>query len=391
MTQLPLPKPPAELIEHSLQLSALIRDEIAASGGAIGFDRYFELCQYAPGLGYYSAGLSKFGSGGDFVTAPGLGDVFARCIALTLAPTLLEVPGASILEVGCGTGAMAADILQALKDQDALPANYWLLERSADLRQRQRETIAQQVPELLPLVAWLDAPPTNAWHGIVLGNEIVDALPTQRFEISAQGACELCVCNRGISFDYALGAAMPSVGARLGQTMLEALPIGYRSELQPQLGAWLAGLTATMQQGLVLLFDYGYPRHEFYLPERSAGTLVCHYQQRMFDAPFWYPGLVDLSSSVEFTALAEAGADCGLELAAYMSQAEFLVQGALAQVLENLAGVSERERLALTRQVRMLTLPGEMGERIKLMAFARELPESARAPVLNRFGLRGSL
>ena len=391
MTQLSLPQPPLELTAHSNRLRALIRDEIAASGGAIGFDRYFELCQYAPGLGYYSAGLSKFGAGGDFVTAPGLGDVFARCIALTLVPMLSEMPEASILEVGCGTGAMAADILRALKDLNALPKHYWLLERSADLRQRQRETLAKQVPELLGLVDWLDAPPSMPWHGIVLGNEIVDALPTQRFEISADGACELCVCNAGSGFDYRLGAPLSGILTRLGPDLLAALPLGYRSEIQPQLDSWLAGLTAAMQQGLVLLFDYGYPRHEFYLPERSAGTLVCHYQQRMFDAPFWYPGLVDLSSSVEFTALAEAGAGCGLSLAAYMSQADFLIHGALAQVLENLNTVSERTRLTLTRQVRMLTLPSEMGERIKLMAFARELPESVRAPVLNRFGLRGSL
>ena len=391
MTKLPLPSPPDELVEHSNKLTAFIREEISAAGGAIGFDRYFELCQYAPGLGYYSAGLSKFGAGGDFVTAPGLGDVFARCIALTLLPTLAAMPGASILEVGAGTGAMAADILLALKHHNALPARYCLLERSADLRLRQRETIARQAPDLLPLVRWLDAPPTEPWHGIVLGNEIVDALPAQRFEISSDGARELCVCASGAGFEYTLGAPMPSVAARLGESLLGALPIGYHSEIQPQLGAWLAGLTASMHQGLVLLFDYGYPRHEFYLPERSAGTLVCHYQQRMFDAPFWYPGLVDLSSSVEFTALAEAGADCGLELAAYMSQAEFLICGALSQVLQNLDTLSERARLVITRQVRMLTLPGEMGERIKLMAFARELPESARAPVLNQFGLRGSL
>jgi len=391
MTQLPLPQPPDELIKHSDRLSALIREKIAASGGAIGFDRYFELCQYAPGLGYYSAGLSKFGAGGDFVTAPTLGDLFARCIATTLVPTLSAMPGASILEVGCGTGAMAADILRTLKGLGALPYRYRLLERSADLRQRQREAITKQVPELLGIVEWLDAPPSTPWHGIVLGNEIVDALPTKRFEISADGARELCVCTLGKSFDYTLGATMPSILTRLGPDLLQLLPLGYRSEIQPQLEPWLAGLTASMQHGLVFLFDYGYPRHEFYLPERSAGTLVCHYQQRMFDAPFWYPGLVDLSSSVEFTALAEAGAGCGLELAAYMSQAEFLIQGALAQALENLNTVSERARMALSQQVRVLTLPSEMGDRIKLMAFARELPESARAPILNRLGLRSSL
>ncbi len=386
-----LPQPTDDLIEHSNRLSALIRDEIATSGGAIGFDRYFELCQYAPGLGYYSAGLNKFGAEGDFVTAPGLGDLFARCIAMTLLPTLGAIPEADILEVGCGTGAMAADILRALHDLGALPKRYWLLERSADLRQRQRETLVSLAPDLLPIVEWLDAPPGAPWRGIVLGNEIVDALPTQRFEITADGARELCVCTRGARFDYTLGPPLPSVLRRLGPDLLEPLPIGYRSEIQPQLEPWLAGLSASMQQGLVLLFDYGYPRHEFYLPERSAGTLVCHYQQRMFDAPFWYPGLVDLSSSVEFTALAEAGAGCGLELGTYMSQAEFLIHGALAQALENLGTVSERARMTFSQQVRLLTLPSEMGERIKLMAFARELPDSVRAPVLNRFGLRGSL
>ena len=391
MVTLQLPPPPPTLIEHSSRLCALIQEEIVAAGGAISFDRYFELCQYAPGLGYYSAGLNKFGAGGDFVTAPGLGDVFARCIAISLLPTLSAMPGASILEVGAGTGAMAADILRVLNQHGALPTRYCLLERSADLRQRQHETIARLVPELLPLVAWLDAPPSEPWYGIVLGNEIVDALAPQRFEISTDGARELCVGANESGFEYSAGEVMPSIAARLGQALLDALPVGYRSEIQPQLGAWLAGLTANMRQGLVLLFDYGYPRHEFYLPERSAGTLVCHYQQRMFDAPFWNPGLVDLSSSVEFTALAEAGADSCLELASYMSQAEFLIYGGLAQVMQNLDTLSERARLAITRQVRMLTLPGEMGERIKLMAFSRDLPESARAPVLHRFGLRGSL
>jgi len=391
MTPLHLPKPPDELIEHSNALCALIGAEIDASGGAIGFDRYFELCQYAPGLGYYSAGLNKFGAAGDFVTAPSLGDLFARCIATTLVPTLRALPDAGILEVGCGTGAMAADILQTLNALGALPKHYWLLERSADLRQRQRETIAKLGPDLLALVSWLDAPPNAPWRGIVVGNEIGDALPTQRLEITTEGTRELYVCTRGASFDYTLGPPMPSVLERIGPDLLAQLPLGYRSEIQPQLGAWLSGLTSTMQQGLVLLFDYGYPRPEFYLPERSAGTLVCHYQQRMFDAPFWYPGLVDLSSSVEFTALAEAGIRSGLELAAYLSQAEFLMAGALAPVLGNLEMLSERARMALSLEVRTLTLPSEMGERIKLMAFARGLPESARAPVLHRFGLRGSL
>ncbi len=391
MTRLNLGEPPADLIQHSNLLCALIRAEIASNGGAIGFDRYFELCQYAPGLGYYSAGLHKFGAGGDFVTAPGLGDVFARCIAASLLPTLAKLPEACILEVGCGTGVMAADILQALEQKAALPARYFMLERSADLRARQHETLAQRVPHLLAQVQWLDEPPKHAWCGVVLGNEIVDALPCQRFEITAHGPVALCVAANDQGFKYVLGAPMPEIVAYLGNELVTALPIGYRSELQPQLRPWLAGLTQSLRHGLVVLFDYGYPRREYYLPERTQGTLVCHYQQRMFDAPFWYPGLVDLSASVEFTALAQAGVECGLEFAGYLTQAEFLLHGGLPALLETLAHLTERERLAVSRQVRMLTLPGEMGDRIHVMAFARDLPESARAPVLQRLGLRGSL
>jgi SAM-dependent MidA family methyltransferase len=391
MTRLNLPQPPIELIQHSNAVCALIQREIAANGGVIGFDRYFELCQYAPGLGYYSAGLHKFGAGGDFVTAPGLGDVFARCVAASLLPSLAAIPEAWIMEVGCGTGAMAADILQALGAQDALPARYLMLERSADLRARQKETLAQRVPQFLARVQWLDEPPTQPWRGIVLGNEIVDALPCQRFEISPDGPVSLSVRSAGQSFEYVLGAPMLEVVESLGSELVAALPIGYRSELQMQLRPWLNSLTETMGQGLVLLFDYGYPRREFYLPERTQGTLVCHYQQRMFDAPFWHPGLVDLSASVDFTALAHAGVECGLEFAGYLSQAEFLLHGALPFLLETLAELDESARLAISRQVRTLTLPGEMGDRIHIMAFARNLPEPARAPVLQRFGLRGSL
>jgi SAM-dependent MidA family methyltransferase len=391
MTNLKLPTPSPEAVAHSAKLSALIHAEISAQGGAMPFDRYFELCQYAPGLGYYSAGLRKFGAGGDFVTAPELGDVFARCLAHSILPTLRACTSPCILEVGCGTGAMAADILQALALADALPERYLMLERSADLRARQQETLAARVPAYLSRVHWLDAPPDFAWSGVILGNEIVDALPAKRFEITADSAQELCVQSHAQGFAYCLGADLPLVNARLGDALYAKLAPGYRSEIQAQLGPWLAGLCAHLQQGLVLLFDYGYPRRSFYLPERDSGTFVCHYQQRMFDDPFWYPGLVDFSSSVDFTALAEASVAAKLALAAYLSQAEFLLQGALPTVLANLADLSERERLNITRQVRMLSLPGEMGERIQLMAFARELPESARAPVLQRFGLRASL
>jgi SAM-dependent MidA family methyltransferase len=398
MATLSLPQPGPEALAHSQKLAELIRREIAENSGRIGFERYFELTQYAAGLGYYSAGLRKFGRDGDFVTAPELGDVFARGVVAVIEPLLRDVSvvqngqiQAGILEIGCGTGALAADVLTLLAQRDCLPAHYWLLERSADLRARQRETLSARVPELMARITWLDAPPAQAWSGVILGNEIIDALAPRRFEVTAHGACELCVTalDDG-SFAYVLGAPCAEITAQLGSA-LASLPLGYRSEFQPQLAPWLAGVSGALQAGAVLLFDYGYAQAQFYMAQRTEGTLVCHYQHRMFDAPFLWPGLVDLSSSVNFTALAQAGAACDLALAAYVSQAEFLRLSCLAELGEGLAALSERERLRLTREIRMLTLPGEMGERIQLMAFTRNVAEATLAPALTTLGLRYTL
>ena len=388
-----LPTPASDALAHSEQVLQHIRADIEASGGWISFDRYFELCQYAPALGYYSAGATKFGRAGDFVTAPELGRVFARCVAHSWLPTLAALSAPDILEVGCGSGAFAADALQFLAEHNALPNRYLLLERSADLRARQKQRLSSLPEAIFRRVHWLDQPPTQAWQGLIFGNEVIDALPCKRFEISANGAYELGVRCDGTTLDYALGAQLPELDARLAQAIAE-LPQGYRSEFQPQLGAWQAGLSQALVRGLVMWIDYGYTRREYYLPERGEGTLVCHYQQHMFDAPFLWPGLVDLSASVEFTAVAEAGSEAGLELAAFMSQGEFLLDPlarAPELILGDLYAMTETERLAHTRQIRLLTLPGEMGERMQMIAFARDLPESARAPILQHLGRRDRL
>lgn len=387
-----LPQPNADALAHSARVLQHIVSEIAGSGGWISFDRYFELCQYAPGLGYYSAGTTKFGRAGDFVTAPELGAVFARCVAHSWLPTLAALNTPDVLEVGCGSGAFAADALMFLAEHDALPARYLLLERSADLRARQQHRLAQLPSDIARRAYWLDAPPTDAWQGIVFGNEVIDALPCKRFEVTDSGIRELGVCASAAGLDYALGPVLPELASLLAP--LQPLPLGYRSEFQPQLAAWQQGLTQALTRGLVMWIDYGYSRREYYLPERHQGSLVCHYQQRMFDAPFLWPGLVDLSASVEFTAVAEAAAMAALELAAYMSQGEFLLDalsGAPERIVGDLFAMSETQRLAYTRQIRLLTLPGEMGERMQMMAFARDLPESARAPILQRLGRRDRL
>jgi SAM-dependent MidA family methyltransferase len=370
VSKLALPTPTPELIAHSERLHGLIIERIKAAGGAIGFDEYFDLCQYAPGLGYYSAGLRKFGAGGDFVTAPEMGEVFARCVAHAFAQAIQRMGDCDVLEIGCGTGRFAADCLRELYKLNQLPKHYYLLERSADLRQRQRETLKAAVPHLMDRIAWLDAPPKDAWQGIIFGNEILDAIAPKRFEIQDGRAYELCIGSTDNALHYLLGERDTELESYLG-VYLKSLPAGYRSEWQPILPAWLASVSESLKFGLVMLFDYGYERKDYYLSERTEGTLVCHYQQRMFDAPFWYPGLVDLSASVDFDALAEAGLACGLTLGRYQTQGEFILS-ALMDVYPDFGEIPEQERLAIARQIRQLTLPGEMGDRVQVMVLQRE-------------------
>ncbi len=382
-----LPAPSTELIAHSARLCAEIHALIAKSGGAISFDRYMDACLYWPGLGYYSAGLRKFGRGGDFVTAPELGKIFARSIAHAIAPLLRAHSDWVIVEVGCGTGALARDLLTALQELNTLPASYQLLERSADLRERQQQQLSSL--SSLTTIQWLDAPPSEAWSGILLGNEIIDALACKRFEIDNMGAHELMVESHADGFRYCQGNTI-DLSALMGLDA-QQLPVGNRYEYLPQLPAWLAGLTEQLASGLLMLFDYGYPRADYYASGRRAGSLVCHYQQRMFDDPFWHPGLVDLSASVDFTAVAIAGSACQLELASYLTQSAFVLASAEHWLADQFANIDAYGQAKLSAELRTLTLPGEMGERVQMIALQKALDGAALPAVFHQLGWRHRL
>jgi SAM-dependent MidA family methyltransferase len=376
-----LPDPTSDELAHSAQLVQHIRAEIAAHG-ALDFERYMALALYAPGLGYYSAGRTKLGAAGDFVTAPELGDVFARCVARALAPALGT--GRMLLELGAGSGRLAADALAELSRIDALPDEYWILETSADLRQRQQQCLRQRVPELSARVRWLDAPPTTPWRGALFANEVVDALPVRAFSVRADGVQARCVDARADGgLAWCEQAADPELAAAVAQVIedAEALQLPYRSELVPRLGEWFAAVAGELAEGVALFIDYGYPRREYYLPQRQDGTLVCHYRQRMHTDPLWLPGLSDISASVDFTALAEAGHAAGFLPACYASQAQFLLACGLEQVADIGGARSSVAQLQLATQVRRLTLPGEMGERFQALAFTRGM-DAARLPWL---------
>jgi len=369
MNDLPVPSP--EALEHSQRLAARIREEIRAAGGAIPFARYMELALYAPGLGYYSAGARKFGAGGDFVTAPELSPLFSRCLARQCAE-VLEGLGGSVLELGAGSGVMAADILLGLAEQRCLPDEYLILEVSADLRARQRQTLSAHAPQLASRVRWLNALP-RSFHGVILGNEVLDALPVERFRKTVLGYERYCVAEQGTGFAWAgrpADASLVTALRMLEGTLPAPLTQGYVSELCPGLAPLITSLATLLEKGALLFLDYGYPRAAYYHPERSMGTLMCHYRQRAHGDPFLYPGLQDITAHVDFTAVAEAATAAGLELAGYTTQAHFLMALGIAAYAD--------EGMEPARQVKLLTLPEEMGERFKAIAFAKGLMRELR-------------
>jgi len=383
--QHPLPEPDAAAREHSARLSSLIREQIAAARGALPFWRYMELALYAPGLGYYSAGAHKFGAAGDFVTAPELGGLFARCVADATAPVLREVGADAVfLELGGGSGAFAEHALLRFAECSALPARYAILEPSADLRERQRERLHAALPQdIVSRIEWLDGPPQQAWNGVLFANEVIDALPVSRFVIRDDEVFEECVAlddaprqarDDRIGFvraerpaDALLASTLAHVALGLDARFVD----GYRSEALPQLPFWIDAVAGTLQRGAMLFVDYGYPRREFYASERDEGTLICHYRHRVHADPFLWPGLQDITASVDFTALAEAGTRIGFELAGYCAQAQFLIGNGLGDALEAAQFLPEIERLRLVQEAKRLTLPGEMGERFQAMGFQR--------------------
>lgn len=385
-----LPTPSADEAAHSARLVAAIRAEIAASG-PMSFARFMERCLYAPGLGYYSAGRQKFGKHGDFVTAPELGTLFAGCVARALAPALRACgTGAAWFELGGGSGVFARDCLLQLQALDAVPAHYWLLEPSADLRERQRERLRAELPAaLFARCSWLDRPPQHPWAGVLFANEVLDALPVTRFSVRDGEVFEEHVdVDGGGAFvrsdrptDPLVAGAVRHLQRRLGRDFDD----GYRSEVLPQLPWWLEAIAGEQQRGAALFVDYGYVRREFYQPERRDGTLLCHYRHRAHGDPLILPGLQDITASIDFTALAEAGAGAGFELVSYAFQSEFLIAAGLDAAFADAYANTQDEavRYALAQQVKRLTLPGEMGERFQAMLFARGLDADALfAPLL---------
>ena len=364
-----------EEAEHSQSVARMIRERLMAAGGWLSFETFMELALYAPGLGYYSAGGTKIGPGGDFTTAPEVSDLFSVCVAHQCAQ-VLEHGGRSILELGAGTGRMAATILRTLDSLGTLPDQYAILEVSADLRDRQRERIEQLPDHLSRRVVWFDVLPAHPVTGVILANEVLDALPCRRVVVSGDGLREL-----GVTMDPSMAHEVLVEGdrepdedfARLWQQLVRELPYelpdGYRTEVCPRVEPLIASLSDRLDSGLMLLFDYGLPRAHYYHPQRSLGTLRCHFKQLAHDDPFVNVGVQDITAWVDFTRVAEAADAAGLAVRGFATQAAFLLGLGIEGLVRDPRQSSE---------ARQLLMPGEMGEVFKAMALTRRFDEPLR-------------
>jgi SAM-dependent MidA family methyltransferase len=378
------PVPDSGAVQSSLQLAERIMTAIAANGGAIGFDHYMQMALYEPGLGYYSGGATRFGAAGDFVTAPLISPLFSRTLARPCADCLAELDTPVILELGAGSGDMAADLLVELAALGRLPQRYLILEVSAALREQQSQTLQRKAPQFVERVEWLERLPERPIEGVLLANEIIDALPVQRFRLRAGVPQELAVGQQEGRFVWverpapaALRQAVEQIQAELGAPLAD----GYTSEYCAQTGPWLISLAAVLKRGVMLFIDYGYPRSEYYHPQRDMGTLVCHYRHRAHDDPLILPGLQDITAFVDFSAAAQAGMSAGLDVLGFAPQAQFLLGAGLldlVQAEEATAPAGSPAGLLLAQQVKTLTLPGEMGERFKVLAFGRDFDAPLR-------------
>ncbi len=364
-----LPAPSPEALAHSAQLCELIRNDIAAQGGWIPFSRFMELALYAPGLGYYTAGARKFGEAGDFITAPELSALFGR----TVARQLVEVMQAStphILELGAGSGKLALDILGELEKLGALPESYSILEVSADLRERQQALLREKLPHLAARVHWLDNLPEKI-SGAVIGNEVLDALPVHLLYWSAGSVFERGVATQEDRFIWQDRLPENQALQDIAQTF--NVPDDYLTEISPAARGLIASLCERMSKGALLFIDYGFGAREYYHPQRARGTLMCHYRHHSHDDPFYLPGLQDITAHVDFTAIAEAAIDHGAHFLGYSSQAYFLLNNGITDLLGEVSPQDVKAYAPLSAQVQKLTSPAEMGELFKVIALGKEI------------------
>ena len=384
------PEPSGEVIAHSNRLKEKIIQAIEIAGGKISFADYMNLALYAPGLGYYSAGLKKFGRQGDFITAPEISPLFSQCLAIQCIHIMQQSGQTTILEAGAGSGVMAVDIMLELERQNSLPQHYLILELSAELRDRQKQAIQEKIPHLANRFSWLDQLPSKPFDGIIIANELLDAMPVHLLKLTGGQVYE-----RFVALDQQQhliwrdevpdNPRLLSIAREIQQLHQSMADLNdnpqrdYISEVNLLAMDWLKSIADILHRGAVLLVDYGYTEREYYHPQRFMGTLMCHYQHHRHEDPFYLPGMQDITAHVNFSRIARTAEDSGLQVCGFTTQAHFLMAGGLVDLTRDLDPSEVVHFSETARQIKMLTLPEEMGELFKVILLAKGKPLSLPA------------
>jgi len=369
-------QPDTPASRHSIAVAQHLRGQIEDAGGVLPFDQYMDIALYAPGLGYYATGTRKFGQGGDFVTAPEIGPLFGGCLAHEVGLVLETIDDACLLEFGAGSGALAQSLIEALSADGRLPSRYCILEISPDLRERQRQRLEPLAEHHGLKIEWLEQLPDGPLQGVILANEVVDAFAVTRFRVieGRPWRAGISIDGDGFAWEWIDDLDPDSGAAKIVQQY--ELVEGYISEVCPRAEAWIHALGVSLQRGLALVIDYGFPAREYYLPERSQGTLRCHYQHRAHNDPLILPGIQDVTCHVNFSALAEAGRTAGFDVLGYTSQESYLLALGLLDLATPQPDDDEKLMLARAAEVKQLILPSQMGEAFKVMAFGRNIEQA---------------
>ncbi len=379
----PLPTPTGPAVQHSCAVQEKICMEITAAGGWIPFSRYMELAIYAPGMGYYCGGTAKFGNDGDFVTAPEISSLFGRTIARQ-ALQVFEVLGddnSNILEFGAGSGKLALDLLLELDNLGRLPKHYFILELSGELHKRQKELFEKCAPQFLSRIDWLENLP-NKFRGLILTNEVLDAMPVHLVIWRDANLLERGVTWNGRTFEWSdrilINKELVEVASKLSsQINSEGKNFGdYISEISLSARGFMRSLAGILQQGAIVMIDYGFGCYEYYHPQRNRGTLMCHYRHHAHDNPFYFPGLQDITSHVDFSAIANTAAEAGLKFLGYTSQAQFLINCGITEIIAQTPAKNTSAYLPMASQLQRLVSPAEMGELFKVIAFGKDIQRS---------------
>ncbi len=378
-----LAEPDEEAKKRSLLLKQCIRSACDRANGWIPFSHYMNIVLYEPGLGYYSGGLQKFGEKGDFITAPEVSPFFGQCLANQVSEVLQNLKKSSnekvfIIEFGAGSGILAVDILLALEKLGSLPEKYLILELSAELKQRQRETLSKKSPHLLEYVQWLEQLPENTDSAIVIANEVLDAMPVECFKVTdIVDGNNIETLMIGVEENKLVSRYMPADACTIQriETIQQRSELrfsdGYCSEYNPAIKAWLSALESKINKLVILLIDYGYNEKEYYHPDRTNGTLMCYSQHRGHNDFFWWPGLQDITAFVNFTDVAYCAVDIGMDVSGYTTQSAFLLANGLSELHALQLTDDVKQQIKLSQQIKTLTLPSEMGDRFKVIVLTK--------------------